>query len=116
MRHEAYRHSVPEHRLGVLKQRIGDYCRGERRLLPQKVDAAAAVAAVDEIRRHYLPTSALQNDRDITAATARIPASAEIHPEWPLPRRPEHPRAGQEWLLRVDGGPSFIVRAIGSSG
>ena len=70
---DADRRSVPEHRLGVLKRRIGDYCRGERRQLPPKIDAAAAVAAVDEIRRHYLPARALQNDRDITAATAGVP-------------------------------------------
>ena len=31
IRFDADRHSVPEHRLGVLKRRIGDNCRSERR-------------------------------------------------------------------------------------
>ena len=95
---DADRRSVPEHRLGVLKGRIGDYCRGEQRLLPQKIDAAAAIAAVDEIRRHYLPTSALQNDRGITAATAGVPKDCRQPVTF---RRYERLRALMRRLIKI---------------
>jgi hypothetical protein len=59
---------------------------------------AFVLAAVDEIRRHYLPTGVLQNDRDITAAAAGVPKDCRQPVTF---RRYERLRALMRRLIKI---------------